>query len=93
MLTELTRVVWPRSGLVRFFHKFCGPRTGLEVQFTDFAELRTRPERTRSKGLVQVQRGLNPELDHILLYYKEKCDRAGHELSERITTGSRSVEL
>ena len=29
-------VVMPRSGSVRFFRKFCEPRTGPQVQFTSF---------------------------------------------------------
>jgi hypothetical protein len=49
------------------------PWSGL-VRFTNFSEPWTGPQRTRSKGPVQVQMALNLEPDHILynLYFNEQ---------------------
>lgn len=50
------------SGILRTPDRTLGP-----VQ--QFVEPWTGPERTRSKGPVQVQRGLDHEPDHIFTFY------------------------
>jgi hypothetical protein len=47
----------PKFGSVRFFKYFAEPRTGLQVQSGQFAELRTGPSVQVREGPVQVRQG------------------------------------